>query len=229
MDGAAVAPLILLVVAAIVVAMVLVYRAEMRRADALEAWARGRGLTFTARDDAFARALSVAPFGKGDDAEAREVISGTFEGRPFHAFRLVTVERTRDAKGRSTASTEDHHVVWVALDAALPRLSLAPDSVLFAVAGALGFADVDTESHAFNQRWRVGTEDAAYAHAILAPHVIEELLHPDWEGSVVIVENGVAAMVRPGALEPEMLDRRLARLHALVGTIPPFVTADYGR
>ncbi|WP_062519461.1 hypothetical protein [Demequina silvatica] len=192
------------------------------------AWVTSRGWTWTDRDDALAERLSTRPFGAGDERQAREIITGARDGRPFQAFRYVVVEHTRDSKGNRHTSREDFQVVWVPLGAALPPLRFAPDDVLQRALTGLGWGDVDTESHEFNRRWRVSTRDDAYAHAVLAPHVIEELLRPAWSGATLVIEGNLAAVVRHGRPDLAHLDATLDRLEAFTSAIPPFVLADYG-
>ncbi|MDN4475984.1 hypothetical protein QQX09_08965 [Demequina sp. SYSU T00192] len=216
--------------AGVVIAGAIAYqRAQQARLARIRAWVASRGWSWTARDDALAELLGTRPFGMGDEREAREVITGSRGGRPFQAFRYVVVDHSRDSKGRRKTRREDFQVVWVTLPRSLPALRFAPDDALQRVLTGLGWGDVDTESHAFNQRWRVSARDDAYAHAILAPHVIEELLRPAWAGATLVIEGRFVAVVRPGYPDLRTLDGTLERLEALTGTIPPFVLADYGR
>ncbi|WP_062467326.1 hypothetical protein [Demequina maris] len=216
--------------AGVVVAGAIAYqRAQQARLARLRAWAASRGWTWTARDDSVAELLGTRPFGMGDEREAREIITGSRDGRPFQAFRYVVVEHSRDSKGRRRTTRDDYQVVWVTLPRGLPALRFAPDDAFQRVLTGLGWGDVDTESHEFNQRWRVSSRDDAYAHAILAPHVIDELLRPAWAGATVVVEGRFVAVVRRGYPDLRTLDATLDRLEALTGTIPPFVLADYGR
>ena len=203
-------------------------RAERERLARVRAMVESRGWTFTPRDDSLAERLTTRPFGGGDEREASEIITGTREGRPFQAFRYVIIDHSRDSKGRRTTTHTEHHVVWIPLARALPVLRLSPDDGLQRLLTGLGWGDVDTESHAFNQRWRVSARDDAYAHAVLAPHVIEELLRREWWGATLVIEGAVLALVRTGRPDLSTLDASLDRLEALAGLIPPFVLADYG-
>ncbi|WP_062290758.1 hypothetical protein [Demequina phytophila] len=215
-------------IAAVVWGGIRYYQAEQRRLAQLRAWIASRGWTWVERDDALAERLSTRPFGMGDQREAREIITGARDGRPFQAFRYVVVEHSRDSKGNRRTTRDDYQVVWIPLAASLPPLRFAPDDAVQRVLTRLGWGDVDTESHEFNQRWRVSARDDAYAHAVLAPHVIEQLLRPGWTGATLVIEGSLAAVVRRGRPDLSRLDAELDRLETFVGDIPPFVLADYG-
>lgn len=217
---------------AVVTAMVVPFAvrvARTRKRGDVARWARERGLAYVEREVAPARRLSAPPFGTAEGAEAREIVSGSIDGAGFLAFRLVLMERIGSPRVPEIRDVASYQVAWLELHRELPLLTFEAERRALRSIGEDGVRDVDTESHAFNQRWRVGAHDEAYAHAVLAPRVIEELLHPGWEGGAVIIEAGVIALVHPGATDVVRLDARLTRLRALVDAIPPFVMADHGR
>lgn len=231
-DGAtgAVMLVVLALAAAVMVAGAIAYRrAERERLARLRSAVEARGWTFTPRDDALAERFQVRPLGGGDRRLAREIVTGERGGRGFQAFRFTVIDHRRDSKGRRRTQRTDFEVVWIPLSRSLPDLRLAPDDAVQRLLTGLGWGDVDTESHAFNQRWRVTTRDDAYAHAILGPHVIDELLDPGWRDAAVIVEGPALIWVRRGRPDLAALDAALDRLEALADAVPAFVLADYGR
>lgn len=85
------------------------------------------------------------------------------------------------------------------------------------------------ESHAFNERWRVGTDDPDYAHAVLTPAVVAALLDAPHDVGCITIENGnlVAASMVP-VLDVDWIIHALRTLEAVRAGIPSFVWDRWG-
>lgn len=106
-------------------------------------------------------------------------------------------------------------LVAVRLPAALPTVNVLRD-------GVLGDGHVSTESGRFNDERDIRTDDDRVAHAVLAPHVIEQLQGLPDDLTVQIVGDHVLSFHR-GAPDPAEVTHRAESLVRVVEAIPEFV------
>ncbi|WP_182112812.1 MULTISPECIES: hypothetical protein [unclassified Actinotalea] len=214
------------ILAAILLAVVVIgaewWRTSHRRRVA-RAWAASHGWRFVDLDRSLARRWNGPPFGVGYGRNATEAMTTTVAGRPVTSF---TYEYTTG--GGKTRHVAQHHVVALALPVALPDLQLTPDGVGAAVARGLGGQDIDVESEAFNQRWRVQAADPKAAHDLVHPRLMERLLAPDARGMSIRVEGDHLLSWAPGAQDVTHIDRYVAVLSAVADHVPRFVWLDHG-
>jgi hypothetical protein len=167
-----------------------------------------------------------------------------FDGR-FHLFPFGPLKRLRlteagfgDFNGAACASfslwprwqvlRRFYDVDLVELPAVLPGLALFPMGQYDRTAAALGGADIETESEAFNAEWRVVARDERYALALLHPLMIEELLKPAYRDLPITIDGGAILTWHPGRARFTELGARLALLRNLAALIPRHVWDDFG-
>ncbi|WP_062137567.1 hypothetical protein [Demequina aestuarii] len=173
--------------------------------------------------------ITAPPFGMGDAQRVSDVVTGSRPAGAFVAFTLELVLRP----GRSDEHVRRWRVASVPLPQITPQIALSPDGALAAFLGAealqSGVHDVMVESHAFNERWRVGADDPDYAHAVLTPAVVAALLDAPDDVGCITIENGtlVAASMVP-VLEVGWISQALQTLEAVRAGIPPFVWDRWG-
>ncbi|WP_084125268.1 hypothetical protein [Demequina sp. NBRC 110054] len=196
--------------------------AEKRRCAELRAYAAAHGYLYTEADDSFIDRFHVLPFGQGSNKEALDLVVGSRDGLNFRTFQYrYTVGRGEDS------TTRRWQVTWIDLPTALPMLAFMPDAALFRMLGGGGLGDVDVESDEFNRRWRVATRERAYAHAVLAPTMIDAMLAPRLSGCVVFVEGRSLVVAQQRVMELADLDLLLDALVAVRDAVPRFVFEDY--
>ncbi|GAA1669212.1 hypothetical protein GCM10009745_09600 [Kribbella yunnanensis] len=143
---------------------------------------------------------------------ATQMFTGDFGGR---GLRVLDYEFTAR---RGPAPV---HLIALSLPVGLPRLTVSRDSTLTRVLGN----DIELESQAFNDRFRVQADDQRFASAVLQPRLMEWMLqNPDLQWHLA-----GNALVSWGYGEVPVAEV-LVRLEAMAGVIdriPPFVLRDY--
>jgi hypothetical protein len=153
-----------------------------------------------------------------------EMVAGDFRGRGMCALDYTYETTTSDGKGGTTTTTHQVHLVALNLPVALPPLTVTADSKLKRFFGG---RDLELESQAFNDAFRISCADDRYASAVIHPRMMEWLLYNpglEWQLSGnALISWGTGPYVVPDTL---------ARLEAMAGVIdrvPPFVLRDYGQ
>ncbi|GAB3948089.1 hypothetical protein GCM10029976_078540 [Kribbella albertanoniae] len=111
------------------------------------------------------------------------------------------------------------HLIALSLPVALPPLTVSKDSVL------PGVNDIELESQAFNERFRVQADDQRFASALLQPRLMAWLLqNPELQWHLAgdaLVSWGY------GEVAPADILTRLEAMAGVIDRIPPFVLTDY--
>lgn len=193
------------------------------RTKELRAVARSIGWAYVETDPTLPSRWRGRPFGVGGSRRVSELMTGIYQGRQALAFRYSY--RTSSGRDRSTSA---FHVVALALPAALPDLELTPESLGARIAKTLGGDDIEFESEAFNQAWRVRAEGARFAHDVVHPRLMERLLRDDVRGLNLRIEGTDLLCWTPGGARWGALASRLEVLGAVVDAIPQYVWLDNG-
>lgn len=196
-----------------------------RMHDEYREFADLHGWTYSSQSYEFNHRFSGFPFGQGSSRRQESVLHGTFNGQRCATFAHV-FETRRDSDGIARG-TQAFQVTLAELPVALPRLDIVPENLPSAIAKALGGGDIDVESHAFNQRWRVIANDSRYAHSVLDPRMIERLLFDDVEGLGVRIDGGAVYVWSMGRRSAGTLARRLAVVSGIARRIPDHVLRKY--
>lgn len=196
---------------------------QRHREKVCRAWAAATGWTYVGSDQSLVHRWRGKPFHLGHSRRASEVVRGTYRGRAATSFTYRYT--TGSGKNRHTVS---HHVVALALPAALPTVQLTHDGVGARIAKAFGGQDIRFESEAFNERWRVESSDAKAAHDLVHPRLMERLLAPDAQGVDLRVEGASVLCWASGGQDLDQVARYLGVLTAVVEHVPRFVWLDHG-
>lgn len=182
------------------------------------------GARFEDETRRFSSRFTRFPFGAGYDRLQRDVLSGELEGAHWVTFthHYHTQEETN-----SMMADQVFQVTLVELPVSLPGIELVPETVASRFARYLGRGDIDVESHAFNERWRVICDDARYAHAVLTPRMVARLLEPDVAELAIRIEGSALLCWQAGRQGTEKLTRKVAALAAIARRIPRHVVIDY--
>lgn len=198
---------------------------SQRMHDEYRDFAQTHGWTYLSTSYEYNLRFSSFPFDQGTARRQEAVLKGTYNGLQCASFAHVfEVSRDRDA---GPPVLQSFQVTLAELPVALPRLDIVPENLSTAVAKFLGGGDVDVESHAFNQRWRVITSDPRYAHAVLDPRMIERLLLSDAEGHAIRIEGGAVYVWEMGRRSPKNLARTLSVVSGIARRIPEHVIREY--
>ena len=218
--------LFLLVAVVIGVGVYFNYKREQKRRALLTEWAAANKWTLLDEDDQWCSRWQGNPFNEGDHRRARNVLTGTWKGKPFVSFDYSFQTHTSDGKGGTSTQTHHYAVSAVSLPAYLPRLQVTPESLLTRFGNAVGFADIELESEDFNRAFRVHANDPKFASDVLTARTMQLLLSRpriSWriEGSDILCwQSGEQQPVAVNAAVSTMLD--------VVEGIPSFVWHDHG-
>lgn len=193
----------------------LAYRARKQRSEAARAFARARGWTYTANVPALTRRWRSAPFGRGHSLSARDVLTGTFEGRHIVSYEYQYT--TGSGKNRSTWT---YHVVALSLPVPLPWLQLSPDGAGAAIARFFGGQDIAFESQAFNDAWRVKGPPGQFPYDFIHPRMMRRLMANDAVGRSITVEGADIYLAVSGRQVLEAIDVYVNLLYGIYDLIP---------
>lgn len=163
------------------------------------------------------------PFGVGDSTKGHSVVTDSVAGRAFESYVFSSQRMTTDAEGRRVVATDDWQVIRVFLPAPVPTIRMIADNPLFRTFAQMGALDIKVESHEFNQRWNLWSEDVRTCHAIFTPRMIERFLDPDLDGGSFIFQDRVLGMSRSGPMTRAQIESSAGALHAIVDLLPKFV------
>lgn len=211
----------------IVAVLVVGFVQERKRRDRLMQFALMRGWTYVAEDPRLVDRWPGEPFGRGDSARARNVLTGTESGRPFTAFDYSYETHSTDSKGNRTTSTHRWTVCVVPMQGFLGHVQVVPESALDRLAGAVGLTtDINLESEDFNRRFRVSASSPKLASDILTPRTMQYLIGVD-AGAWRTCGSDLVGFAQ-GALDPADVVRTCSVLGQVQAGIPSFVWEDAG-
>lgn len=187
---------------------------QRRRAAAL-AFARAHGWTYTQEVPGLVHRWRSAPFGQGRSMHASDVITGAFHGRQFVSFEYQYT--TGSGKSRSTWH---YHVVALSLPVPLPWLQLSPEGAGAAVDKFFGGQDIEFESEAFNDTWRVQAPPGQYAFDFIHPRMMDRLMALDAVGKQITVEGSDIVVAVPGRQVLDAIDVNVNLLYGIADLIP---------
>lgn len=202
------------------------YKREQKRKALLAQWAAANKWTLLDEDDQWCSRWQGNPFGEGDHRRARNVLTGTWKGKPFASFDYSYQTHTSDGKGGTSTQTHRYAVSAVALPAYLPRLQVTPETLLTRFGNAVGLADIELESEDFNRAFRVHADDPKFASDVLSARTMQLLLsrtHLSWR-----IEGSDILCWQSGEQEPVAVTAAVATMLDVVAGIPSFVWHDHG-
>ncbi|MFC9690145.1 hypothetical protein ACFTSF_16485 [Kribbella sp. NPDC056951] len=146
-----------------------------------------------------------------------EMFAGDYRGRGMCALDYFYTT----SNGKSS-QTHNVHLVALNLPSALPPLTVSKDSALRRAFGN----DIELESQAFNDAFRIDCADRRYASAVLHPQLMEwTLANPGLEWQ--LAGNALVSWGYGPFTAPEV-QARLEAMTGVIDRIPPFVLRDYG-
>jgi hypothetical protein len=199
------------------------YQDAKKRRAAIDATVAANHLGHLDEDPGRTRIFTVAPFGVGDHRRARDIVWGTLAGRPFETFAYSYDTHSTDAEGKPHTTTHHFQITWVPLPAPVPTMRFMSDNALLRGLTHLGAKDLDVESFAFNQRWKVVCDDERTGHAILTPRMIERFLQGDVAGRAFAFEGSALMCASPQVSDLGDLQLVVGALHSIVDLVPPFL------
>jgi len=206
-----------------VAAAVLSHAGARKRRDAMAALAARLGLQFHPEKDrdlakrhSFLNRLRV-----GSNRYAANILSGTYQGHEVTVFDYHYETHSTDSKGHT--QTHHHHLscFLLQLPASFPELVIAKEGFFSKLAQAVGYDDIDFESHEFSRTFCVRSPDKKFAYDVCHARMMEYLLAND--DLAVEIEGGVLAITFGSRLAPDRIESNLDRLIGLRSLMPEYL------
>lgn len=172
----------IIVVICIIGAIIWGLQAGKKRRSAMSELAEQLGLQFDAERN-YGMAKQYAFLDKlrqGENRYAYNIMNGSFQGHEVAAFDYHYETHSTDSKGNR--QTQNHHFSFfiLSLGGSFPELTIAKEGIFSKIAQAVGFNDIDFESHEFSKRFVVRSKDKKFAYDFCNAQMIDYLLgHPD--------------------------------------------------
>lgn len=216
---------VLVVLVLLALAGVLGYLSARKRREAVYARAAAMGFAYQPADPALmARMTGYGdPFDRGFGRSARNVLTGTWDGRPAVAF-----DYQYKTRGGRDNDVQQHNmgIACVHSRLAMPELTITPEGTLTRAMGRLLGDDITFESEDFNRAFRVTSTDRRFASDLVDPRMMDFLLAHGQEG--IRLAGGQAMRMVNGRLPPDQLPAAMAYLDAFLDRIPSHVRRTLG-
>ncbi len=174
MADAGPALLVLLVLAAVGGIIYVAWLMEKQRREAMARLASKLGYSFSAHDGwgIPGRYGQIDLFRRGHSKRARNVIHGERDGSAVMIFDY----RYTTGSGKNK-STHSRNVMLVEMpEQRFPELFIRREGFFDKVAAAVGFDDIDFESHEFSRKFYVKSRDKRFAYDVVDARMMEFLL-----------------------------------------------------
>ena len=213
----------IIVVICIIGAIIWGLQAGKKRRTAMGVLAEQLGLQFSAeRNYGMAKQYSfLDKLRQGDNRYAYNIISGGFQGHDVSAFDYHYETHSTDSKGHR--QTHPHHFSFfiLTLKTPFPELTIAKESFLSKIAQAVGFDDIDFESHEFSKRFVVRSKDKKFAYDFCNAQMIDYLLgHTDIN---IEVDQNSLALGFNRCLKVEEIEPHLKQLVEIRSLMPDYL------
>ncbi|RKX37759.1 MAG: hypothetical protein DRP64_16750 [Verrucomicrobia bacterium] len=197
--------------------------AGKKRQEEMGALAAMLGLQFTGeRDYQIAeRYAFLDKLRQGSNRYAYNMISGTLQEHEVVMFDYHYETHSTDSKGRR--QTHHHHFSFfiLTLGKHFPELTLAKESFFSKIAQAVGFDDIDFESHEFSKKFVVRSKDKKFAYDFCNAQMIDYLLgHPDIN---IEVDQDSLALGFDSKLKIEQIEPHLNQLIKIRSLMPNYL------
>jgi len=213
----------IIVVICIIGAIIWGLYAGKKRRDEMTLLAEKLGLQFSAeRNYRLADRYSfLDKLRLGSNQYAYNIMGGSYKDHEVTAFDFHYETHSTDSKGRR--QTHHHHFSFFILDLVnfFPELTIAKEGIFSKIAQAVGFDDIDFESHEFSKNFTVRSKDKKFAYDFCNALMIEYLLdHPNIN---IEVDQNMLALGFGSCLRVEEIEPHLDRLIKIRSLMPDYL------
>jgi hypothetical protein len=212
-------PLVIFVfIAVFAVVAILGYISSLKRREAMAAVAARLGLQFSPgkNRDMARRYRFLDKLRRGSQRYAFNVLSGSYQEHEVLLFDY----HYRTGSGKNT-----HHYYIsffiLPLPASFPELIIGPEGIFSKIAQAVGYDDIDFESHEFSRKFCVRSRDKKFAYDVCNARMIEYLLS-NTDLSIEIEDRALAVSF-DSRLAPEQIEPNLNRLVTVRSLLPDYL------
>ncbi len=206
-----------------IVVGVLGYLSAKKRREAMMALAARLGLRFDpGKDwDPARRYGFLDKLRAGSNRYAFNTLSGAYQGHDVALFDYHYETHSSDSKGHQQTHHHYFSCFLMHLPASFPELVIGREGFLSKIAQAVGYDDIDFESHEFSRRFCVRSRDKKFAYDVCHARTMEYLLAND--DLTIEIEGNVLAITFSSRLEIERIEPNLHRLVALRSLLPEYL------
>lgn len=205
-------------IALFIVIGVLGYISSMKRRQAMMALAAKLGLNFYYEKDRDMprRYRFLDKLRQGRDRYAFNTLSGNYQGHNVTIFDY-------HYKTGSGKDTHHHYLSFFLLQMPMtfPELIIVREGIFSKIGQALGYDDIDFESHEFSRKFCVRSKDKKFAYDVCNAQMIEYLLS-NTDLSIEI-ETNVMALSFNRRLKLEQIEPNLNRLIKVRSLLPEYL------
>ena len=205
-------------IAIAVVVGILGYISALKRREAMAAVAAKLGLHFApGKNREMARRYRfLDKLRRGSSRYAFNILSGSYKGHDLILFDY----HYRTGSGKNT---QHHYISFfiLHLTVSFPELAIGPEGFFSKIAQAIGYDDIDFESHEFSRRFCVRSRDKKFAYDVCNARMIEYLLS-NTDLSIEI-EGDALAISFSRRLSPERIEPNLNRLLTVRSLMPEYL------
>lgn len=153
---------------------------------------------------------------KGHNRYAENIISGTYNGYDLKIF---------DFHYETGSGKDTHHYHFsffvMKFKYVFPELRITKENFFSKIGQALGFDDIDFESHEFSKLFCVRSKNKKFAYDFCNTIMIDYLL--DNKDLSIEIENNALALVFNRRLKPEQIEYNIERLIKIRSLMPEYL------
>ena len=161
---------------------------------------------------------------KGSNRYAHNILSGDYHEHDVTTFDYHYETYSTDSKGNR--QTQHHHFSFfiLTLDKFFPELTITKEGLFSKIAQAVGFDDIDFESHEFSKKFVVRSKDKKFAYDFCNAQMIDYLLgHPNI--NIEVDQNSIAIGFNT-RLRVEEIEPHLNQLIKIRSLMPDYLFAS---
>lgn len=192
--------------------------AARKRREALAALAQKLGMTFFPQknygmDDTYGFLDALR---RGRNRYAYNLISGNYREKDFKIFDY-------HYKTGSGKNTRHYHFSFfiMTLEKIFPELKISKEGIFSKIGQALGFDDIDFESHEFSRHFCVRSKDKKFAYDVCNAKMIDYLLNN--RDMNIEIENNAMALAFNRRLDAAKIEHNLDRLIEVRSLLPEYL------
>ncbi len=158
---------------------------------------------------------------QGDNRYAYNIMAGQFQNHDIAVFDYHYETHSTDSKGNR--QTHHHHFSFfiLNLEKSFPELTIAKEGFFSKIAQAVGFDDIDFESHEFSRRFVVRSKDKKFAYDFCNAQMIDYLLGA--QEIELEVDSNSLALAFNRCLKVEEIEPRLRQLVEIRSLMPDYL------
>jgi len=205
-------------VAIFIVVAIMAHLAAQKRRQEMAALATRLGLRFdpSKRRDLARQYEFIDRMRAGRNRYAFNILSGHYQGHDVLVFDY-------HYKTGSGKNTHHHYLSFfiLRLPISVAELTIGPEGFFSKIAQAVGYDDIDFESHEFSRKFCVRSRDKKFAYDVCNAQMIEYLLaHPDL---TIEMDRDTLAISFARRLKLEQIEPNLQRLIQVRSLLPEYL------